>query len=202
MSSGVVPAPPSLETAGAGGLVLGATTATVGEAVAAGGAVVAATVGDGLGEGLAVAATVGATVGCGVGTAVGAGVRTVGTGVGGGVGGGAVAAARTTTLPAIDAPCTPQSYGKVPAALNVSPPLCPCRSTFVVPTPFTRALWAAASRFVQVTVSPTVMVTLGGLNAKFVMSTGRTAAAAVDASAMNRSRLAPAAKRASLTGGG
>ena len=71
-----------------------------------------------------------------------------------------------------------------------------------MPTPLTRALWAAASLFVQLTVSPTVIVTLGGLNAKFVMSTGRTAAAAVDASAMERSAPAAAAKRASLTGGG
>jgi hypothetical protein len=71
-----------------------------------------------------------------------------------------------------------------------------------VPTPGTRALWAAASLLVQVTVSPAVMVTLGGLNAKFVMSTGRTAATAVEASAMNSSALAAAAKRASLIGGG
>jgi hypothetical protein len=200
----VVSVPPSVTTAAAGGVVLGATTATVDEAVGVGAAAVAATVGDGIGEGLGDGLAVGATVGCIVGTGVGAGVRTVGTGVGArvGGGGGAVATARTTTVPAIDAPCTPQSYGNVPAALKGRDPLWPCRSTFVVPTPGTRALCAAASLLVHVTVSPTVMVTLGGLNAKFAMSTGRTAATAVvEASAMNSSALAAAAKRASLIGG-
>lgn len=74
--------------------------------------------------------------------------------------------------------------------------------TRVVPTPGTRALCAAASLFVQVTVSPTVIVTLTGLNVKLMMSTGRTAADAVVASPMNSIALAAAAKRASLIGGG
>lgn len=202
------PPPPSSDTFGAGAGAEGATTATLGVAVALGAAVVAATVGVGVGEGLGVGATVGAivgaTVGATVGCGVGAGVRTVGTGVGAGVGGGGgcVAAARTMTVPAMDDPCTPQSYAKLPTALNISPPLWPWRSTLVVPTPGTRALWAAASLFVHVTVSPTVIVTLGGLNAKFAMSTGRTAAAAVEASATKSSALANAAKRANLIGGG
>lgn len=71
-----------------------------------------------------------------------------------------------------------------------------------MPTPPTRALCAAASLFVHVTVSPTVIVTLGGLNAKFAISTGRTAAAAVEPIAIKRSALATAARRASLIGGG
>ena len=68
----------------------------------------------GLGVGASVGASVGAAVGAGVRT-VGAGVRTVGTGVGAGV-----AADCTTTLPLMLAPCTPQMYANVPAAVNVS----------------------------------------------------------------------------------
>src|SRR5687768_15774735 len=92
----------------------------------------------------------------------------------------------------------PQSYGNVPAFVKGSEPLCPCVSTAVVPTPLTRALCAAASLLVQVTVSPAVIVTLCGSNLYPTMSTGRTAADALVAIAMNRSAPAAIAKRAAF----
>ena len=130
--------------------------AATGDAVGLGAAVVAC----------AVEASVGAAVGGAVGAIVGGAVRTgVGATVGAGVG-GAVAAARTMIVPCIDAPWIPQMYGNVPATVNWSVPLCPCDSTGVErSTNF--ALCDAASRFVHVTPSPTVIVMLLGANAKF-----------------------------------
>src|SRR5688500_4729609 len=161
---------------GAGACSVGTATATLGSGVTLGAAVVGATIGVGVGLALATTATVGTGVETSVGATVGAIVRaTVGRGVGTGVGGG-VAAARTLTVPIIDAPCMPQSYGKVPAFMKRSEPLCPCVSTAVVPMPLTRALCAAASLLVHVTVSPAVIVTLCGSNLNPTMSTARTAA--------------------------
>jgi hypothetical protein len=54
--------------------------------------------------------------------------------------------------------------------------------------PLTKAaLCCALSRFVQVTLSPALIVTVGGSNANPAMLTLALAPAAVDASAMNRS---------------
>src|SRR5688500_6734070 len=148
---------PSL-AAGAGARSVGTAAATLGSTVTLGAAVVGARLGVGVGLALGATVTVGTGVETTVGATVGATVRaTVGRGVGTGVGGG-VAAARTITVPIIDAPWMPQSYGKVPAFMKRSEPLCPCVSTAVVPMPLTRALCAAASLLVHVTVSPAVIV--------------------------------------------
>src|SRR5437899_3926580 len=61
------------------------------------------------------------------------------------------------------------------------------------------ALCAAWSWFVQVTVSPALIVTVGGSKAKFAMSTLAFAPAAVEASAMNRRRHARAASLVALS---
>jgi len=156
------------------GEALGVSTAVVGDAVALGTAVVGAAVG----------ASVGATVGGAVGAIVGGAVRTgVGDAVGAGVG-GAVAAARTMIVPCIDAPWIPQIYENVPATVNWSDPLCPCVNTAVARS-LNFALCDAASRFVHVTVSPTVIVGLLGAKAKFWIVTALVAANATSGSASN-----------------
>src|SRR5437867_4822068 len=98
----------------------------------------------------------------------------------------------------------PQTYGNVPAALNVSDPLWFWANTGVWPTPFTTALCAAASLLVHVTVSPTLIVRLAGTKANPEMLTLAVAPAAADASAMNRRRVTRAASHAArgLIGGG
>ena len=171
-----------------------ATTASVGPGPPPGGAgealsgagVVGAGVGeaDGLDVGGAVVggAVVGGDVGLGVGGGVGA---TVGTAVGGravvGTGVG-VAGAITRTVPVI-APWIRQRYSNVPAVFSWTVLLCPIASTPVSNAPADVAVCWAGSRFVQVTVSPTLTLTACGRKRKPSMATVADAAWAVPASA-------------------
>ena len=116
---------------------------------------------------------VGATVGGAVGTGVGCAVRTVGTGVGATVGCG-VTAALTMTVPLMVDGWNAQTYAKVPAMLNVivfAPPLGASACVSNEP-PVALALCCVGSRFVHVTLSPTVTVTVCGENAKVWIVTG------------------------------
>jgi len=64
----------------------------------------------------------------------------------------------------------------VPALLKLSDALCPCERTAVLNPSLKNALCCAASRFVHVTVSPTLIVTGVGEYAKFWIVTANDAA--------------------------
>jgi hypothetical protein len=92
----------------------------------------------------------------------------------------------------------------VPAVLNVTVPLCPRLSVPVLNESFTeRALCCTPSRFVQRTLSPALIVTLAGANAKFWMFTVLVAASgpatAADIPARRKSSAATATRRARIT---
>lgn len=133
--------------------------------------------GVGLGEGGALGVTVGlgGAVGAAVGGAVGGGV-----GRGVGVGGGAVrgAAPTTTTVPFIDG-WNVQWYAYVPAVVKVMvfPPsggIAPVSNAPVSDV----AVWSSGSLFSQLTVSPALIVTVGGTKVKLWMATDWLAAKA------------------------
>lgn len=141
--------------------------------------------GVGLGEGTALGVTVGlgdgagTTVGGAVGAAVGGGVGG-GVGRGVGVGGGAVrgAAPTTMTVPFIDG-WNVQWYAYVPAVVKVMvfPPsggIAPVSNAPVSDV----AVWSSGSLFSQLTVSPALIVTVGGTKVKLWMATDWLAAQA------------------------
>ena len=69
-------------------------------------------------------------------------------------------------------PWTPQMYGIVPATVNVTVRDSPDWMNPVSNAPlFALALWTAASLFVQVMLSPTLIVRVCGTNWKFAMVT-------------------------------
>lgn len=136
--------------------------------------------GTGASVGRAVGAGVGARVGGGVGAVVGAGVGAgVGAAVGAGVG-GAVAWLATVTVPRIVG-WTAQKYPYVPGLWIVTVRL-PDEKT-----PVSNALlsalaeWGIPSRFVHVTDSPALIVTLAGVNVALWMVTAAFAAYAAAA---------------------
>ena len=123
-------------------------------------------VGEAVGEavGGAVSASVGAGVAGGaVGATVGGAVRTdVGGGAVGG-GGAGVLAARTTTVPFMNA-WIAQWYANVPAVMKVNAADPPARITPVSQSPPSAvAVWLMGSALVHRTVSPTRTVVDGGL---------------------------------------
>jgi hypothetical protein len=132
--------------------------------------------------GVAVGTAVGAVVVTGVGMGVGAGVGgDVGTGVGAGVGAGVGVGPTTTTVPVMNGWIS-QWYANDPAArmVIVREPL---TKTPVSQVPlFAVEVCETLSLFVQVTVSPTLTVTLLGTNEKFLIDTAALAAAALVAS--------------------
>ncbi len=142
-----------------------------------------------MGDGVGLAVGEGVGVGLAVGAAVagaGVGVRTgVGTGVGGaavGGGAGAVAKPSTRTVPVI-APWIAQRYSNVPAAFSWTALLWPIASTPVSKAPGAVAVCCAGSRFVQVTVSPTLTDTDCGRKRDPSMATAADAARVIPARA-------------------
>jgi hypothetical protein len=88
--------------------------------------------------------------------------------------------------------------------LNVTVPLCPRLSVPVLKESFTeRALCGTPSRFVQRTLSPALIVTLVGANAKFWIFTVLVAAScpatAADIPARRKSSVAIVTRRARIT---
>ena len=166
--------------------------AVVGDAVALGAAVVGAAVG----------ASVSAAVGGAVCAIVGGAVRTgVGGAVGGGVGCGVLTAC-TTTVPFMNEWML-QWYANVPALVNVNEREAPAVITPVSHVPVSEVdVWLNASRFVHVTVSPTLIVVAAGANAEFWMFTADVAANATSGRASNphaTMRVAAQATAARLT---
>lgn len=131
--------------------------------------------GDGLGLALGAGLAVGGAVGGGVGGAVGGGV---GRGVGVGVGGGAVVAAGPSTMmvPFIDG-WNVQWYANVPARLKVMvlPPSGAIGPVSKAPVSDV-AVCSRGSLFDQLTLSPALIVMVGGMKVKLWMATVWTAA--------------------------
>lgn len=202
------PAPePSLPAGAGDGESAAATGDGEGETASVAAAVVDG-LGDVLGDGASlVGAADGAAVGAGVGGFVGAGVRaTVGSGVDGGGGGGVdggggggvgvgcgVAAACTTIVPFMNE-WIAQWYRNVPALVKVID-----FAAFATITPVSHApvsdvaVWLNASAFVQVTVSPTRIDVVGGLNDESWIVTALVAAIATKGVASSAAENASAA---------